>query len=120
MDMIRDPRWLFACSGDSLYAPLWANWYQGATPQEEPPEAMRRQVEIYRREVVTKTNVEDMFEPMRRITEIARDEFWSIGVSLPDSYYAAVKNNFRNVPDDMWMAFMFPGVTHVSQYFIDE
>jgi peptide/nickel transport system substrate-binding protein len=120
MDMIRDPRWLFASSGNSLYAPLWANWFTGATPQEEPPEAMLRQIGIYRDEVITKTSVEDMFEPMRRIIEIARDEFWSIGVSLPESYYAVVKDNFHNVPDDMWMAFMYPGVTHVSQYAIDQ
>lgn len=120
MDMIRDPRWLFSSSGNSMYAPLWVNWYTGATPSEEPPEAMLQAMQIYREEVFEQPALEDMFDGMRQLIEIARDEFWSIGVSLPEGFYAVRKNTFRNVPEDMWLAFMYPGVTNVSQYFSEE
>ena len=49
--MVSDPRWLFATGGSS-YAPLWSRWYEGGNPQEEPPEAMQRQVAIYREKVI--------------------------------------------------------------------
>lgn len=61
-----------------------------------------------------------MFVGMRKVVEIARDEFWSMGVSLPESNFAIVKNTFRNVPGDLSMAHVSPGITGVSQYFTEE
>lgn len=120
LDMIRDPRWLFTVNGDSLYAPLWVNWYNGLTPSERPPDAMVQQMEIYRSDVFEKSELQDMFEGMRPIIEIARDEFWTIGISLPESNFAIIKDSFHNVPDDLWMAHISPGITNVSQYFTDD
>src|SRR5690606_2288104 len=78
--MLLDPRWLFACAGSS-YAPLWKNWYEGKEPNEEPPEAMQRQMEIYR-EVEGSLERDAQYDGLRQIIEIARDEFWTMGISL--------------------------------------
>lgn len=47
------------------------------------------------------------FEIMKEIVAIAREQFWTIGVSLPAESYAIVKNNFHNVPDNRWEAFRY-------------
>ena len=119
--MILDPRWLFATSGSS-FAPLWSNWYEGVTPSEEPPEPMKRQMTIYHDEVEGSLDLKARYEGMRRIIEIARDEFWTMGISLPAQSVALVKNNFHNVPKDMWYSTSWPtpGPSNICQYFITE
>lgn len=121
LDMIQYPRWLFASSGSS-YGPLWSNWFLDATPKEEPPAPMKRQMEIWNSEVFPKSSLEDQFAGMRKIVAIARDEFWTIGISLPPSQYAIVKNNFHNVPGDnqMWLAFAcpYPAAVNPEQFFL--
>ena len=123
VDMLTDPRWLFATGGSS-YAPLWSQWYEGGSPKEEPPEAMQRQAKLYREQVVGTSDTETQYEAMRQIIEIARDEFWTMGVSRPAESYAIVSDRMHNVPGDgkMWLAFKcpYPAVTNVSQFFIEE
>ncbi|HEY8458689.1 MAG TPA: ABC transporter substrate-binding protein [Actinopolymorphaceae bacterium] len=123
MGMISDPRWFFATGGSS-YAPLWSRWYEGGSPQEEPPEAMRRQVAIYREMVVGNPDPEVQYEGMRQVIEIAKEEFWTMGISLPPPTYAIVSNRMKNVPGDneMWLAFKcpYPAVTNICQYYIEE
>lgn len=121
IDMINDPRWLFATGGEP-YAPFWGRWYNGETPNEEPPESMKRQMKIYLEKVRPATDSKTQYEGMRTITEIARDEFWCMGISLPAKPYAVVTDRFHNVPNNMWLAFKYPtpGPTNICQYFISE
>ncbi|SDS30785.1 ABC transporter substrate-binding protein [Actinopolymorpha singaporensis] len=120
--MLTDPRWFFATGGSS-YAPLWSRWYEGGTPQEKPPEAMRRQAAIYRQKVVGSSDVDTQYAGMREIIEIARDEFWTMGISRPAESYAIVSDRIHNVPGDnkMWLAFKcpYPAVTNISQYYLE-
>jgi peptide/nickel transport system substrate-binding protein len=119
---LTDPRWFFATGGSS-YAPLWSNWYEGGTPKEDPPKAMQRQAQIYRERVVGTSSQETQYAAMREIIQIARDEFWTMGVSRPAKSYAIVTDRIHNVPGDdkMWLAFKcpYPAVTNVSQYYIE-
>lgn len=119
--MLLDPRWLFATAGSS-FAPLWSNWYEGGDPSEEPPEAMKRQASIYHDEVEGSLDLEAQYDGMRKVVEIARDEFWTMGISLPAKTVSLVKNNFRNVQKDMWYSTSWPtpGPSNICQYFIDE
>jgi peptide/nickel transport system substrate-binding protein len=123
VDCLGDPRWFFATGGSS-YAPLWSAWYEGGSPKEEPPAAMQQQARIYREQVVGTSDQETQYAAMRQIIEIARDEFWTMGVSLPAKSYAIVSDRIHNVPGDgkMWLAFKcpYPAVTNVSTYFIQE
>jgi len=123
LDAIVDPRYFFPSflSGAS-YAPLWYRWYAGTEPSEEPPEPMRRQMSLYREELQSATEPEEQYAVMRRIVEIARDQFWTMGISLPPDAYGIVRNDFHNVPDSMWEASRYPtpGPTNPCQYFIEE
>lgn len=122
LDAMVDPRQFFPSylSGASM-APLWYRWYAGLEPSEEPPEPMKQQVSLYRDELLTTSDQQRQVEVMREIVAIARDQFWTMGISLPANPYAIVKNNFHNVPADMWEAFRYPtpGPTNICQYFLD-
>lgn len=119
--MVSDPRWFFPTAGSS-YARLWSNWYEGITPQEEPPEVVKRQADIYRNEVVAKGDLTDQLDGMRKVGDIAKEEFWTMGISLPVGYFLVVTDRMQNVDTDMWIAFQcpYPAVTNPSQYFIEE
>jgi peptide/nickel transport system substrate-binding protein len=120
-DAILDPRWFFCGStGGARYAPLWNNWYIGAGEREEPPEPMKRQMDIYRNELLTAVSTEAQIDAMRRIVQIAKEEFWIMGMSLPPNGYAIVKNTMHNVPKVMWEAARYPtpGPSNPSQYYL--
>jgi peptide/nickel transport system substrate-binding protein len=122
LDLVADPRWLFATGGSS-YAPLWQNWYEGGSPKEEPPEAMRRQVAIYRKSVIGSAAKATQYAALKQIIEIARDQFWTIGISLPGDPYCIKSNHLHNVPGDkqMWLAFKapYPANTNLTTYYLD-
>ncbi len=122
LDAIVDPRYFFPSylSGAS-YAPLWYRWYVGEKPNEEPPEAMRRQMSLYRNELQAEKDAEGQYKVMAQIVEIARDEFWTMGISLPPPSYGIVRNDFHNVPTSMWEASRYPtpGPSMPCQWFTE-
>ena len=123
IDLLGDPRWLFATGGSS-YAPLWSRWWEGGSPKEEPPEPMKRQMSIYLEKVFGSTNKDVQYAAIKEIIEIARDEFWTMGISLPGQPFAIMSNRMHNVPgdDQMWLSFKapYPAVTNMTQYYIQE
>lgn len=122
VDVIEEPRYYFPYSNESNYAERWAMWF--VNPQdplaEEPPAAVKQQQELYRKIEAT-ADFEEQQKIMKQILEIAADQFYAIGVSLPDKGYGIVRNNFHNVPAVMPSAFTFPNPapTNPFQYFID-
>jgi len=121
-DMLTDPRWLFATGGSS-YATLWSNWYEGGEPKEKPPAAMLRQAQLYRDKVVGSADQATQYAAMQQIIDVAKQEFWTMGISLPTGSYAIVSDRMHNVLGDnkMWLAFKcpYPAVTPTSQFYID-
>lgn len=122
IDGVVDPRYYFPSflSGAS-YAVLWYRWYAGTTPAEEPPEAMRRQMALYRDELQSKITAEDQYAVMKQIVTIAKEEFWLLGTSLPANSYGIVRNDLHNVPDTMWEASRYPtpGPSVPAQWYTD-
>ncbi|MBE1609306.1 ABC transporter substrate-binding protein [Actinopolymorpha pittospori] len=120
VDAIVDPRYFFPSylSGAS-YAPLWYRWYADDKPSEPPPPAMQRQMSLYRNELQAEKDPEGQGRVMAQIVEIARDEFWTMGISLPPDSYGIVRNDFHNVPKTMWEASRYPtpGPSMPCQYF---
>jgi hypothetical protein len=56
------------------------------------------------------------------VLDIARQEFWNIGLSHPEGMYGIIKNRLRNVQNPMiddW-PWQTPGPTNIQQYFIQE
>jgi peptide/nickel transport system substrate-binding protein len=53
--------------------------------------------------------------------QIAKEQFYTIGVSTQPDLYGIVKNNFHNVPESMVSAYLYPtpAPSNPVQFFID-
>lgn len=58
---------------------------------------------------------------MREILQIAADQFYYIGISSTPDDYAVVRNTFRNVPQTMWGAWIYPnpGPVNPEHFFLE-
>jgi peptide/nickel transport system substrate-binding protein len=56
---------------------------------------------------------------MKQILDIAADQFYTIGISLPANGYGIVKNNMHNVPTTILQAYLYPspGPTNTFTYY---
>jgi peptide/nickel transport system substrate-binding protein len=120
-DSVMDPRWYFPFSGSSFHAIAWEQWYNNdGQDGEEPPADVQLQMELYDRLRAT-ADEELQDELFREILQIAADGFFVMGVNLDPPLYGIVKNDFRNVPESMPSAWLYPrpGPTNPEQYFID-
>lgn len=119
IDILQNPQSFAPTAVNTGWSPLWAEWYSsGGSGGEEPPEAAKEQLELY--DQVTETLDEaERADLIRRILEIAKEQFYTIGISSPVPGYGVVKNDFRNmVPETFFAAtFPYPGVTNPEQFF---
>jgi peptide/nickel transport system substrate-binding protein len=122
LDAMLDPRWYFPFSSESNYAVAWATWRNNPEDPvaEEPPAEVKRQMELYD-QLIASGDAERQNELMAEILQMAADHFYYIGISTTPNDYAIVKNNFRNVPDQMWGAWIYPnpGPVNPEQFFIE-
>lgn len=120
-DAIMDARYYFPQGGSSYHATAWAQWYtSGGEMGEEPPAEVQRQMELY--DQLRATGDEDLQTALfNELLQIAADGFYVMGVNLDPLGYGIVRNNFRNVPESMPGAWLYPrpGPTNPEQYFID-
>jgi peptide/nickel transport system substrate-binding protein len=121
MDALLEPRWYFPYSGESNFAIPWANWYNGLPGAQEPPEAARRQMELYDRIKAT-ADQDEQVRLMQEIMEIAAEEFYVMGISMEPDDFAILTPRFKNVPAAMPGAWLYPdpAPTNPEQYFILE
>jgi peptide/nickel transport system substrate-binding protein len=125
-EVLTDPRYYVPLHGNSFYAPRWQMWYNnpsGTGTQvvpEEPPTVVKEQMDLYR-QLLTTGDLDLQGELMREILEIAADQFYVMGISTEPMGYGIVKNNFRNVPDQMFISFRWPSPasTNPETYFWD-
>jgi peptide/nickel transport system substrate-binding protein len=118
---VLEPRWYFPYSGESNYAIPWAYWFRNDPRGEEPPAYVQEQMDRYRRIIGTGDSAEQV-ALMGEILDIAKEQFYVMGLSLPPNGYGIVKNNFHNVPAVMPSAglpYPNPAPTNPPQYFIE-
>ena len=86
---------------------------------EEPPEDVKRQMELYDQLKAT-ADLDVQRELMNEIIDIAIENFHRIGVSLDMGQYGVVKNNYYNVPLAMPESWNYPDPfpTNPSTYWI--
>jgi ABC-type transport system substrate-binding protein len=125
-DAILDPRWYFPFSDESNYAEAWYVWYKKPsspqTPAEEPPEPVKKQIDLYENVVQGSGDAAKQAEAFKQLLAIAKEQFYVIGVSLPGNGYGIAKNNFKNVPKSIPGAWLYPspGPTDPPQYYLDK
>ena len=104
--------------GSSRYGHDWALWYRGQS-DKEPPEIIQHQLALFD-EMRTTYDADEAIEMAREILEIAKDQFFYIGICTEADGYGIVKNNFgTNIPDEMPgdVGYQPPGPTNPEQYF---
>jgi peptide/nickel transport system substrate-binding protein len=130
LEALLDPRWYFPYSTESNYAISWANWYQQGglsgdldmegveIPLAEPPESAQRQMELYQ-QIEATVDPDEQVQLMNEILQIAADEFYCMGISLPVGGYGITRNGFHNVQKPMTYAWLSlsPAFTNPCQYF---
>jgi peptide/nickel transport system substrate-binding protein len=120
-----DPRWYFPHNIEANYAIPWALWFTKAENQqaqaEEPPEATKQQMDLYR-QIEGTADPEEQNALFAQILQIAQEQFYAIGIILPGPGYGLVKNTFRNVPQNMPEEWTYPNPapTNPEQYFIQQ
>ncbi|RIK55535.1 MAG: hypothetical protein DCC57_05245 [Chloroflexi bacterium] len=127
LDVILEPRWYFPFSGESLYAEAWQSWFNNPTGEgaltapEEPPAPVKEQMDLYN-QIKATGDAAQQAELMTRILEIAQEQFYAIGISLPVPGYGIVKNNFHNVPSPHPGSWLYPnpGPANPQQFWIEQ
>lgn len=118
-----DTRWWFPSTSESNFAPRWAYWYETRGEgefAEEPPEAPSQQMELMR-QILADPDTETQEAHFREILNIAKEEFYTIGVTLPGDEYGIAKNDVGNIVDYVNTSqYDSPGHVNPPTWYFDE
>jgi peptide/nickel transport system substrate-binding protein len=122
IQVVMDPRWSLPFSNESIFGIAWADWWNsGGQIGEEPPAAAKKQQELFD---TLKSSPDDAKQKdlMKQILDIAADEFWCMGIMHYYHSYGIIKNNFKNVPKEVWAWHLCnsPAQTMPEQYYFDK
>lgn len=108
-DAIVDPRYYMPFNAESGFAVPWAAAYYAPNTDiaEEPPADVKRQQDLYRELLVTAAP-EEKDRLFREILDIAAEQFYVIGISLPPNSFGIATNVMRNIPVEQPMAWVYP------------
>jgi peptide/nickel transport system substrate-binding protein len=104
-----DPRYYIPVNDESAFAIEWArNWYQPDAPSlVEPPAPVAEQFALLKA-MYASPSPEERSELFARALEITREEFYTIGISLPPASFGVTTNVMRNVPENQPHAWIYP------------
>lgn len=112
-EIIIQPRHYLPFNAQTDWGTAWVAWWRNPDAvglefePQEPPEAAKRQFELYEEIAVTPDPArQDAL--MRELLEIGKEQFWVMGISLPAPSYAVVKDNLRNVMDGFPKSYTYP------------
>lgn len=106
-------------SSETYWAPAWGAWAaftfvdEGA-PVEEPDEAARRQIELYRQVLRTSNQPERQRELMAQILQIAADEFRVIGTTTAPTVFHWASNELQNLPETVIQGYSYPSPSPIN------
>jgi peptide/nickel transport system substrate-binding protein len=108
----------------TLHAWVMTNNFEQAGAElmaERPPEAVQQQMALYN-QVKATGDPDEQNALFNQLLDIAAEQFYEIGTSLPSDGYGIVKNNFYNVPAVMPAAWSYPhpAPTNPEQYFLEQ
>ena len=122
LDVYLTPIWYFPSDPvESAYAPLWTKWYFDPETGEEPPEAAKRQMELFD-QIKGTGDLDLQAELMAELLAIAKEEFYVMGINSNPGGYGIAKNYFHNVPatsTGSWK-FPWPAPINTTLFFIEE
>ncbi|MDS1272408.1 ABC transporter substrate-binding protein [Lipingzhangella sp. LS1_29] len=123
-DVMYDPRWyLPAHSGESNFAIPWAQWYEsdGNDPRsQEPPQDVQDHLEIYD-EIQAEPDPDARDALVEEMLAESQEQFYAVGISLPQPGYGIVATDFHNVPASLPESSIYntPAPANPEQFFIE-
>lgn len=104
-----DPRYYIPVNDESAYAIEWArNWYQPDAPELQPvPASVSTQFDLLS-SMYASPSPEERSELFAQALEITRDEFYTIGISLPPASFGVATNVMGNIPENQPHAWIYP------------
>lgn len=104
-----DSRYYVPMHQESAFALLWAmNWMDPNNPdRQDPPAEVARQLDLFQ-QMNSSPSPEKRAELFREVLEIAKDQFYTIGISLPPMSYGVASNSMGNVPENQPHAWVYP------------
>ena len=92
----------------------------GDHADEEPPAEALRQMELYRG-MALEPDEEARKDMFREILEIAKDQFYAIGLVLPEAGYGIARTDLRNLPESFADVVVYdaPAYVNPSTWFFD-
>ncbi len=123
-DAILEMRWYAPVNGEANYGVGWNIWFnQPSNPLAapvEPPAEVQAQLELVTqlRETIDPAAQAELFQ---QILDMAAEQFYAIGITLPGPGYGIAKTNLRNVFEPMPNAYLYPhpGPTNPEQYYFE-
>lgn len=108
--------------GEAMWAPEWARWYLTKGKEgEEPPEEIKKLYQWWEKMKIT-TDDKERIEMGKKIVASQAENLWSIGTVGMPPMPVLVKNNLRNVPEQMTYGWAFLYTAHIppAQFFFKE
>ncbi len=106
-------------NNNALYAIPWSDWYNNNEIGIEPPEQVKYQLSLYD-QMLGSADAETQNALFSEIIDIAKEQFYHIGINLITPRYSVVSNRMGNVADSMPASFTYPtpGPQDTSHWFI--
>lgn len=119
-----ETRWWFPSGGEANYAMRWAEYYNGrgtGENAEEPPDHALRQMELAW-QIPGEADPAAQKQLFREILQIAKEQFYVIGIASAADGYGIVKNNLRNVVDSYPDSFLYltPGPVNIPTWYFED
>ncbi|HEY6738984.1 MAG TPA: ABC transporter substrate-binding protein, partial [Actinopolymorphaceae bacterium] len=106
-DEMLECRWYFPWNSESIWAPLWQQYFNSRGKEgEKPPAAPLRQMQLYR-ELTKQPELAERQRIFREILKIAKEQFYAIGTVHIAETYGIVSNRMHNVPKEIPEAYNF-------------
>jgi peptide/nickel transport system substrate-binding protein len=119
---ILEPRWYFPYSAESNFGEGWQYWYNNPNDERaiEPPEPIKKQMELYD-QLKAEPDLAKQSALFKELLVISKEQFLAIGVSSQPDLFGIAKNNFRNVPESIVGAYLYPtpGPANPHQFFFE-
>ena len=122
LECLLEPRWYLPYSQESLYAPLYAQWYQSRGKSgEEPPAEIKTMMETFDKIVHTPDD-QKKIELFNKILAINEENLYVIGMVYQPPDYYVVAPNMKNIPQSDFQSWIYPnpGPIHPEQFFYDK
>ena len=117
-DTIFDPKYFLPSSWASFYATTWGQWYSKDSNAEEPPAEVKKQMDLYD-QIFATIDVPTRLQLMKQVMQIAKDQFYTIGIMQPTTDYGIINKQLRNVPKTLMASteYTHPGAANPEQFY---